>query len=144
MVRNIFAWIFVASCVLTGCMASGVKVSDEQAQSFKVGKSTYADVIGQLGPPTSSSLSSDGSRTANYSYSAASARPQDFIPYIGPLVSGYDTSSSAVTFVFDARGILKNMSSTQNNVGIGSNLAAGGPQLGSQGQPQSAQPRVDQ
>jgi hypothetical protein len=143
MARNRFACIFVASCMLAGCVASGVKVSDEQAQSFRIGRSTYADVVEQLGPPTSSSLSSDGTRTANYSYSAASARPQDFIPYIGPLVSGYDTSSSAVTFVFDAHGVLKNMSSTQSNVGIGSNLAAGSPQPGSQAQPQSAQPRVD-
>jgi hypothetical protein len=101
-------------------------------------------VVEQLGPPTTSSLSSDGVRIASYSYSAASARPQNFIPYIGPFVSGYDTSSSAVTFVFDAHGVLKTMSSTQNNIGMGANLAAGSPQPGSQAQPGAAQPRVDQ
>ena len=39
----------------------------------------------------------------------------NFIPYIGPLVSGYDTKSSAVTFTFDARDVLVNMTSTQSS-----------------------------
>src|SRR5450759_891760 len=50
---------------------------------------------------------------------SVASRPQNFIPYIGPLVSGYDTKSSAVTFVFDSKGVLRETSSSQNNMGSG-------------------------
>jgi outer membrane protein assembly factor BamE (lipoprotein component of BamABCDE complex) len=126
--------------LLTGCAAAGVQVTDQQAQSFQVGRATYADVVAQLGEPTTVSTSNTGRRVAVYSYAAMSARPQNFIPYIGPFVAGYDTKSSAVAFTFDGRGILRETSSTQSNAGIGANLAAGTP-LGAGGTGAAAQPR---
>jgi hypothetical protein len=119
---------FLAVVFLTACAASGVQVTEQQAQSFQVGKSTYPEVVSALGQPTSVTSSSNGNRVAIYSYAAVAARPQNFIPYIGPWVAGYDTKSSAVTFVFDPRGILRETSSTQNNLGSGANIAAGNPQ----------------
>jgi hypothetical protein len=53
------------------------------------------------------------------------SQPQNFIPYVGPLVAGYDNESSSVTFLFDPRGILASTSSTQSGMGSGANLAAG-------------------
>lgn len=122
--------IALASAVLAGCAASGVQVTDQQAQSFQPGKTSYNDVVAALGQPTSVTSSSNGNRTAVYSYSSVAARPQNFIPYIGPLISGYDAKSSVVTFVFDPRGVLKETSSTQNNLGSGANIAATTPQGG--------------
>ena len=115
----------IAALGLAGCAASGVQVTEEQAQSFQPGRATYADVVAALGIPTVTTTQSNGNRIAVYSYAAVQARPQNFIPYIGPLVSGYDSKSSAVTFVFDARGILTNTTSTQTGMGTGANLAAG-------------------
>jgi outer membrane protein assembly factor BamE (lipoprotein component of BamABCDE complex) len=123
--------------MLFGCAAAGVQVSDQQAASFKVGKSTYGDVVAALGPPTSTITSSNGKRSAVYSYAAVQARPQNYIPYIGPFISAYDTKASAVTFEFDARGVLTSTSSTQGAAGIGANLAAGSVQPA----PITAQPR---
>jgi hypothetical protein len=63
----------VVLCVaglLAGCAASGVKVTEQQAQQFKVGTSTYTDVVSALGPPTTSTVASNGMRTAMYNYSA--------------------------------------------------------------------------
>jgi hypothetical protein len=114
--------------VLAACAASGVQVTEQQAQSFTVGKSTYSDVVGALGEPTTVTSSSNGNRVAIYSYAAASARPQNFIPIINRFASGYDTKSSAVRFVFDSNGILKETTSTQNNMGTGTNIAATSPQ----------------
>ena len=128
------------AALLTGCAAGGVQVSDQQAQSFQVGRATYADVVAQLGQPTTVSTSNNGRRVAVYSYAAMSARPQNFIPYIGPFVAGYDTKSSAVIFTFDGRGILRETSSTQSNAGIGANLAAGTP-FGAGDTGAAAQPR---
>lgn len=111
--------------LLVGCAASGVKVTEEQAQSFKVGVSTYSDVLASLGPPTSSTLASNGTRTAVYTYAAVRAQAQNFIPYIGGLVAGYDTQSSSVVFNFDARGVLASTTATEGGMGVGTNLAAG-------------------
>jgi hypothetical protein len=108
--------------LVAGCASSGVKVTEEQAQSFQVGRSTYGEVIAALGEPTTVSTSSNGNRIAVYSYAAVSSRPQNFIPYIGPLVAGYDTRASAVTFTFDQRGVLMNTTSSQSNLGTGVNL----------------------
>ena len=122
--------IFIMAAVIASCAASGVQVTEQQAQSFQVGKSTYSDVVAALGQPTTVTSSSNGNRTAVYAYSASAARPQNFIPYIGPYISGYDTKSSDVTFVFDSKGALLETFSTQNNLGGGTNLAAGTPQGG--------------
>ncbi|MFZ0425092.1 MAG: hypothetical protein WAL80_19615 [Xanthobacteraceae bacterium] len=111
--------------LLLGCASSGVKVSEQQAESFKVGVSTYADVVSALGDPTTTTIDSKGIRTAAYTYSSVRSQAQNFIPYIGGLVAGYDTQASAVTFTFDQRGILTGTTSSQTGVGTGANLAAG-------------------
>ena len=117
--------IICLAAALAGCAAAGVQVTEQQAKDFQPGKATYDDVVAALGPPTATTTQSNGSRIAVYSYAAVQSRPQNFIPYIGPLVGGYDTQSSAVTFMFDARGILTNTTSTQSGIGSGANLAAG-------------------
>jgi outer membrane protein assembly factor BamE (lipoprotein component of BamABCDE complex) len=115
-------WHFALALVLAGCAGTGTKVSEEQAQSFQVGRSTYNDVVAALGQPTTVTTSTGGGRVASYTYAAVSAQPQNFIPYIGPLVSGYDTKSNAVTFTFDGAGILRNTTSTQGNSSVGTGL----------------------
>jgi hypothetical protein len=60
------------AALLTGCAAAGVQVTDQQAQSFQVGRATYADVVAQLGQPTTVSTSTNGRRVAVYSYAAMS------------------------------------------------------------------------
>lgn len=113
---------------LAGCAATGVKVSEDQAKNFQVGRSTYNDVVTGLGAPTSFAVSPNGTRVATYSYSAIQARPQNFIPYIGPLVAGYDTQSGTVNFTFDGHGVLMNTSTSQSNLGTGVGLASGSAQ----------------
>jgi hypothetical protein len=79
--------------LLVGCASSGVKVSEQQAESFKVGTSTYSDVVTALGAPTSTTLDTQGNRTAVYTYTSIRSQPQNFIPYLGPLVAGYDNTT---------------------------------------------------
>jgi hypothetical protein len=120
-------WIvaFGLSGLLVGCAASGVKVSEQQAESFKAGTSTYNDVVASLGPPTSTTLNSDGSRIAAYNYVSVRSQPQNFIPTINRLAAGYDKEASSVTFAFDQRGVLTGTTSTQSGAAAGANLAAG-------------------
>lgn len=116
---------FCLAGLVAGCAASGTKVSEQQAEAFKVGSSTYADVVAALGEPTSTTVASNGTRTAAYNYTSIRSQPQNFIPYIGPLVAGYDNQSSSVTFTFDQRGVLTGTTSSQSGMGTGANLAAG-------------------
>jgi hypothetical protein len=120
-------WILALGLLglLAGCAASGVKVSEQQAQSFKVGTSTYNDVVAALGPPTSTTVNSDGIRMAAYNYTSIRSQPQNFIPYLGPLVAGYDNQSSSVTFTFAQNGVLTGTTSSQSGTATGANLAAG-------------------
>jgi hypothetical protein len=74
------------TAVLGGFAASGVQVTEQQAQSFRVGKTTYPEIVTALGEPTTVNSSSSGNRVAVYSYSSIASRPQNFIPYVGPLV----------------------------------------------------------
>lgn len=111
--------------LLAGCAAAGTKVTEQQAEQFRVGQATYSDVVAALGPPTTTTTSSNGMRIAVYSYAAVRAQPQNFIPYIGPLVSGYDTQRSAVTFTFNQAGVLTGSTSSESGMGVGTNLAAG-------------------
>lgn len=122
--------VIICAALLGGCAAAGVQVTEQQAQAFQVGRSTYADVVAALGEPTSVTLSTRGGRVAVYAYAAISARPQNYIPYIGGLVGGFDERKSAVAFIFDGNGILVETNSTQHSVGSGQNLAAGTPQGG--------------
>jgi hypothetical protein len=111
--------------LVAGCASSGVKVSEQQAGAFKVGTSTYGDVTAALGAPTTSTVAADGTRMAVYAYSSFRSQPQNFIPYLGPLVAGYDSQASSVTFTFNQAGVLTGTSSTQTGMGTGANLAAG-------------------
>lgn len=117
--------VFGVCALLVGCASSGTKVSEQQAEAFKVGSSTYSDVVAALGEPTSTTVATNGTRIAAYNYTSIRSQPQNFIPYLGPLVAGYDNQSSSVTFTFDPRGILTASTSTQSGTGTGANLAAG-------------------
>ncbi len=117
--------LFGLCILLTDCAASGVKVSEQQAEAFKVGTSTYSDVVASLGAPTTTTLDAKGNRTAAYNYASMRSQPQNFIPYIGGLVAGYDKQSSSVTFAFDQKGVLTGTTSSQTGTAIGTNLAAG-------------------
>lgn len=111
--------------LLVGCAASGVQVTQEDIDEFEPGRTTYAEVTQQLGPPTTESFNSDGSRQAIYAYSEMSIRPETFIPYVGGLVGGADRKANSVVFNFDQQGRLQNYSGSGTAVGTARNLSSG-------------------
>lgn len=123
--RHFFSALLCAS--LMGCMASGTQVKEQQLSQFKAGETTYSQVVSTLGQPNSNSLLPDGSRMIAYTYVQAAARPESFIPIVGPLVGGADVHSNMVMFRFDVAGKLMNFSSTATQVGAGQNISAGAP-----------------
>ena len=100
---------------LTGCYSVGAQVNEDQLAGFEKGRTTYSDIVSQLGPPTSQSVNSEGGRTASWLYAEVmKSRPESFIPLIGPFIGGADMKSNMVTMSFDGQGVLKNFNSSSS------------------------------
>ena len=117
----------LAAFSATACTTIGKQLDPVAVATLKPGQSTYADVISKLGPPTSESMTTTGSKVALYYYSHTAARPESFIPFIGPLVGGADSRSNTVIFNFDPAGVLAGISSNNSKVGVGTGLLSGQP-----------------
>jgi hypothetical protein len=113
----------LCGALLAGCMSTGVEVRSDQMSSFKPGVTTFQDVTATLGPASVQTALDDGSTLLVYMFVTSRPRPESFLPFIGSLVGGADTRSSATVFLFDVHGILKSASTTTSNVGTG--LSAG-------------------
>jgi outer membrane protein assembly factor BamE (lipoprotein component of BamABCDE complex) len=103
------------SGALAGCASGGTEVKPDQLAKFKTGETTEADVIAALGEPNSTSTLADGSKIDTYTHTAASVKATSFIPVVGMLMGGSSTNVHSVTFSFDAKGILKSISSNAMN-----------------------------
>ncbi len=99
-------WL-LAIVTLAGCVSSGRPVDQAKVAAFERGKTTSAEVQAALGPPNGSSVLGDGSSVLVYAYTHAQARPESFIPIIGPLVGGADATSQTVSFTFGPDGVLR-------------------------------------
>jgi hypothetical protein len=128
--------IALVSMLGLACVSMGVQVRPDQIKDFEKGKTTYGDVVQRLGPPTTNMMASDGTRTAMYTYTRSQARASSFIPVVGLFAGGADTQMTQVAFRFDTAGRLLDYTSSESNLGAGTNLAAGAPQA----MPSSAQP----
>lgn len=110
---------------LSGCAASGVKVSDEQVNSFVVGTTTEADVLGRLGAPTTRTRNSDGTVLLQYVYAEAQVRAATFVPIVGLFAGGSDVKSTAVNLTFGPDGKLKSSSTAASSYGTGMGASSG-------------------
>lgn len=93
--------------LLSGCVSSGTKVSEQQVQSFQKGTATRAQVIAALGAPTSTLVQNDGSRIDVYMHIQASANTASFVPIVGLFAGGAKGTSDSATFTYDGAGILQ-------------------------------------
>lgn len=115
----------LAVFLLSGCASGGVKVEERQLSSFERGRTTYSQVIGQLGAPTANTLMNDGRRVIVYTFVQAQARPESFIPIVGIFVGGADSQATSASLIFDREGVLESYSSTQAQYGMGTGFASG-------------------
>jgi outer membrane protein assembly factor BamE (lipoprotein component of BamABCDE complex) len=122
--------IALFSAVLLGCTRSGgVLVTEDQAAQFERGKTTYAEVTGRLGPPTSTMSFANGTKAATYAFSQGKTRPETFIPVVELFAGGAELKMSSVTFMFNQEGVLTDyMSSTTSpNGAVGAPTPAAQP-----------------
>jgi hypothetical protein len=129
--RTIFALAtltLAAGLTLTGCYATGRKVDQTRLAEFHPGHTTCVEIMEALGPATSSTVNSDGTRQIVYAYTQMQLRPESFIPIAGAFLRGGDTEHTQVLFECDRRGILQTYSATQGQTGIGTGLSSGAKQ----------------
>jgi hypothetical protein len=105
--------------LLAGCMSAGVEVRPEQMAAFRRGVTTLQEVTAALGPASVQTALDDGTMQLVYTYVTSRPHTESYIPFIGSLVGGADTRSSAAVFLFDPRGVLKSANTTTSNVGTG-------------------------
>src|SRR5262249_623656 len=108
-----------------GCFATGAQVNEQQLATFEKGRTTYSEVVATLGTPTSQSLDAEGDRSASWFYFESKARPETFIPIVGPFIGGADSKTNIVVMYFDQRGVLTNFTSNSSQLGSGRGLSSG-------------------
>jgi len=96
----------VIAIVLVRLASIGTKVDQSKLEQFEIGSTTRTQVIAALGKPDNNTINSDGSSSMLYYYSQTQTRPENFLPYVGLFVGGYDTEQTQVKFDFDKRRVL--------------------------------------
>jgi len=134
----------LCGAILAGCVSAGVEVRPEQMADFKHGVTRLQDVISALGPASVETALDDGSTLLVYTYVTSRPHPENYLPFIGGLVGGADTHSSAAVFLFDSHGLLKSANTTSTNVGTGvsSGVSSGAHTAQSSAPVRSAEPSV--
>ena len=117
--------VVVMALTLSACVATGRKVTQQQLSGFKEGKTTYQEVITQLGKPTSSTVNSDGTRLIIYSYVQSQVSPVSVVPVLGRFVEGTETESSYAMLQFDQNGVLTQYTSNEGATSTGTGLISG-------------------
>lgn len=130
--------VIVATLLLCGCVSVGKQVKQEQLSEFTKGKTSYNEVISKLGQPNTVTSTADGQRHIAYTFIHAQPRAASFIPIIGGLVGGADSTMNMVMITFDKDGLLKDYTSTQSNYGSGTGFAGGTYQPQTPDQPKEA------
>lgn len=111
--------------LLAGCTTgSGTRIEASQISQFKVGITTYDQVVQALGPPVSTVQNSDGTKAIVYANTNAKIRGATFIPVVGLFAGGADVKSQSVVFTFNADGTLKNYSTSDTQVCSNNGLMA--------------------
>jgi hypothetical protein len=93
---GIVSWMLI----LVSCMSHGTKVDQSKVSGFVKGKTTYNEVIRELGKPTQSMINSNGTRTITYFYSQHQMNAANFIPYVGMFVGGGQSENTSVVAAF--------------------------------------------
>lgn len=93
--------------VLSACASTGTKVDQEKLSTFVKGKTTYSEVIRQLGEPDQSTAKEDGAVMVAYTYKQSAAKGTSHIPFVGGFIEGgAGSEDTTVTIEFDNNSVL--------------------------------------
>ncbi|GBO88719.1 outer membrane protein assembly factor BamE domain-containing protein [Marinobacter salsuginis] len=106
--------------VMTGCATVGTDVSNEQVRSLEIGETTRAEVIARLGEPngvmSGNQLGGDAVSGISYTYSKATSRATNFIPFVGLFAGGVDTQTKVLMVWFDKADVVTDYHYQEQNL----------------------------
>ena len=95
----------VAMLVLTGCATEyGKKVSSTDVSFVTKGKTTRAELISRLGPPTNTIRESTGRERLIWEYLKVTPDAKDFIPFT--FYDAQQSETSTYTAIVNAKGVV--------------------------------------
>lgn len=93
--------------VLSACTSTGTKVDQDKLSTFVKGKTTYSEVVQQLGKPDQSIAHADGTTTILYTYKQTAGSAVSYIPIVGGFIEdGAGLDNATVTIDFDKKSVL--------------------------------------
>ncbi len=120
-----FLFMFIAIFSLSACVSMGKKVDQEKVSQFVKGKTTYAEVVQQLGKPTQSTINADGTRTATYTYMQSQANAASYIPIVGAFIGGAETENTTTVMNFDKKSVLTSYTASEGGSSMGTGITSG-------------------
>lgn len=102
--------------VLSACTSTGTKVEQEKLSAFVKGKTTYAEVIQQLGKPDQETfVNVEGARYITYTHKQTADSAASYIPFVGGFIeAGAGADNTTVTINFDSKSVLTGYTVTEN------------------------------
>jgi hypothetical protein len=114
---------------LGACASGGNDVLRQQDantvnQLIVDGRTTRTEVERIYGPPTTTSFADAQNEIWTYSWSRATLKGENFIPYVGPFVGGADVQKKELVILFNAQNVVVRHSMRETNDAIRRNLAS--------------------
>lgn len=105
--------ILVLASLLTfaGCASVGQKIDPASVEKIHKGQTTRSEVIALLGPPMSSTVTSEGKEILMWIYAHSSARGASYIPVVGLFAGGVNANSESVQVVIGTDKLVENFTS---------------------------------
>jgi len=101
--------LVVGMGALSGCSTtSGTKVEQADIAFMVKGKTKKPEVISKLGPPSVTSVKSDGSEQLVWMHNKSTVDGKSFIPFVGLFAGGGSSETKTLTAEFDKKGLLTN------------------------------------
>ena len=108
----VLAALFLSACA----SGAGKKIDQDKFSHFVKGKTTYAEVVRELGEPSTVTRNADGSKMAMYSYGQTRVKPQTYIPIVGSFIGGTEMDTQTSLVYFDKKGVLTNYSASEGKL----------------------------
>ena len=113
--RIIMKRLLILLCVfLVGCATMGTKLDTNIIDSIKEGVTTEAEVVELLGVPQSKIVTDSGNIQMLYVYTRSKSKLRNFIPYVGLINSGIDTTQQTVSILINKKGIVERLTTNEN------------------------------
>lgn len=123
------AGIALIGLALGACASGGNEVLRQQDanavnQLIVDGRTTRADVERIYGPPSTTSFADAQNEIWTYRWARATAKGENFIPYVGAFVGGQDVQKKELVILFNAQNVVIRHSMRETNEAVRRNLAS--------------------